>query len=231
MISALMWRKFQGSRVAIYAGGEKIENGEVDFEICVNQHHLSKNTWGLFSAAAKPPEFMTEAPNLKLLAIPSAARYRDEYIGMAREMRHCDIIDWPRDTYIGTIPDSENSYADEFVNTLAKELRTSPLSGIIAVAWALQLPIRQLYLSGFIFYYDAQRKKCPVKRDSHLIRPQIEWLRKRFWYDARIQVCENTFNVLGEEPRTFTLRVATEQDKTKSEIWDWKEIEQVEVVE
>ncbi len=73
-----------------------------------------------------------------------------------------------------------------WTNALCHELKTTPLTGIIAIAHILTLPISRLHITGFNFYADGY--SIPFKRDSHELKPQLDWLRHKVTTDRRITI-------------------------------------------
>jgi hypothetical protein len=79
----------------------------------------------------------------------------------------------------------------EWVNALCQTLGTLPLTGILAIAYLLSLPIREAYITGFDFYAQpngARRKSI----GPHLLDVQSRWLINRWWQDYRINLCDRT---------------------------------------
>lgn len=94
----------------------------------------------------------------------------------------------------------------EWLNKLHRELDTMPLTGMIAVAHLLSMPIAELELTGFDFY---QRMGIqPHHRDSHLLYPQIEWLGEQCAKDKRILVDEKLGSVVMKFIALKELRTA-----------------------
>jgi len=79
-------------------------------------------------------------------------------------------------------------------NVFCRELNTMPLTGIMAIRHLTLQPIRSLYITGFTFY--AENGKIPERRDSHDLRPQVEWLQNLLRTDLRVSVDETLKKLL-----------------------------------
>lgn len=89
-------------------------------------------------------------------------------------------------------------YDAQWSNTLCRELQTLPLTGIIAIAHLLTLPISSLLLTGFDFY-SISSGVLPVMRDSHYIPPQVEWLRRILRTDTRVTADRSLTELLAHD--------------------------------
>ncbi len=95
--------------------------------------------------------------------------------------------------YEGVSPRGE---AFEWLNALNKQLRSVPLTGILAADHLLQYPIGSLYVTGFDFWIDeieTLRRYDPLGRitywkHNHELRSQLRWLLHRAEVDRRVRL-------------------------------------------
>lgn len=89
--------------------------------------------------------------------------------------------------YSGACYQFENTlgFDTEWMNTLSHELGSRPLTGIAAIAFVLMFPIRELFITGFDFYY-SRFGFIPWEIPGHLLHAQVEWLAKRAKNNSRI---------------------------------------------
>lgn len=121
----------------------------------------------------------TEAPLLD---------YRGSFIIECRPLPDIPPSTWERPRgflrYDTNFYSGPNPYGPEheWLNSLHHELNTIPLTGMIAVAHLLSMPIQSLELIGFDFY-KAEGKDT---RDSHFLPAQMEWLERQVDRDRRL---------------------------------------------
>lgn len=104
-------------------------------------------------------------------------------------------IPYTSEMYMGLNPRAPE---EEWLNAFSHSLGTNPLTGILAIAYLLRFPIKELFITGFTFYKDGNGV-IPYQRDSHLIWPQLSWLRFLSQVDYRISMDKITSDiVMGE---------------------------------
>jgi len=85
----------------------------------------------------------------------------------------------------------------EWTNTLFRRLDTRPLTGLIAVEFVRLLPVASYYVTGFDFY------QCdgviPYAVGSHVLAPQVEYLRELREHDKRFSCDEQLARILDGE--------------------------------
>lgn len=118
--------------------------------------------------------------------------------GSFYEKAFCDLYDpsWV-EPYPAHIYRDKNPIGPEyeFCNIFAKRLGTVPFTGIFALHCLTLLPVTSIHVTGMTLYAD-ENWKIPEKRDSHLVRPQLQYLKELRRIDVRVTYDEALTKVL-----------------------------------
>lgn len=90
----------------------------------------------------------------------------------------------------------------EWLNCFRKEWEFHPCTGVVAAKHLLLYPIKELYLTGFTFYYDFKNKTFREKKGPHQIQRNIAALTNLFKIDARA-VPDQTLKTLLDLTTTY----------------------------
>lgn len=90
----------------------------------------------------------------------------------------------------------KNNWLHEWSNTFSHELNTDPLCGILAVRWATLLPVKSIFITAMDFYkHETGEFKDYIW--PHHITPQIEYLRRLWISDLRVEVDSHLYDLLN----------------------------------
>lgn len=185
------------ARVLLVGGADfdpsEYEKEDHDVWVRVNNHYLEQGGRCdvLYTGGCEELD-LSEAPQvvIECRPLPDELVQRD-WIKFLVETLNRKYLRYDTHLYQETNPFGPEH---EWLNNLHRELDTMPLTGMIAVAHLLSMPIKELELAGFDFYQ--RGGVLPSRRDSHGIYPQVEWLAEQCVKDKRLIVDERLGNTL-----------------------------------
>lgn len=192
---------FYNAEIAIVGGGPIEDQRRVDladFVVRTNNHieHQHGRCDVIFSAAQEEPRIGGHDP---ILFLPFKGPKLESWL----ELAHKDDLFVAR--WLHTRHVKRNPYGPEyeFWNVFNRELQTMPFTGIAAIAFFLSLPIQTLYVTGMSLYIDHGHALVTrddgsqfIKRDSHIINYQAQWLYQRSVLDHRLELDPNLHDLL-----------------------------------
>lgn len=198
MTNLHIMRQLQGKRVLLVGGGDtEYDNEHSDFHVVIrinDRYKGHRRTDALIVGSAINLDFSEELqPMLEWIAINRV------------DARLAELKQWADYNALSTVEFDTTVYREahpldgnEWLNKLGKEIHTTPLTGIVAVAMLLQCPLSWLHITGFTFYANEELKEVPAQIGCHQVRPQIDWLRSRFESDCRLTSDYKTIRVLTD---------------------------------
>jgi len=178
----LIREALRGLKIKVVGGAEYWDKvKDADFVVRINQHYLRQG--GRVNALYVGPGLDT----WELDCHPSFIAYSGAHVNYTSKwFKLCTDIRATDYRYYSLASKQANPFGvdAQWCNTLNHELGTNPLTGIIAIAHLLTLPIASLHITGFTFY--ASGSEIPLMRDSHHLVSQFEWLKARAKFDTRI---------------------------------------------
>jgi hypothetical protein len=104
--------------------------------------------------------------------------------------RGVSFMPYSPEQYAGLSP---HGHEFEWHNAFSKELDTTPFTGLSALALLRMLPVREVFVTGYTFYWREDRG-FPHVVPPHMIDSQLHWFRRLRANDARF-----SFDVAIEE--------------------------------
>ena len=173
----------------------------VDVVVRINQHLFKQDPARchmLFTAACEPCRLAELKKPPLAIAFDCIAPYAQQYKTYAIDNK-CLAMPFVNQSYKDKNP---YSVTQEWCNVLNKTVGTKPFTGMVALDYILQFPIKHVYCDGMDMHYaTAQRLKTTtgetlLRKDAHDILPQVVWLSNKVKTDARITICDDLTAVI-----------------------------------
>jgi hypothetical protein len=211
---------FYNKTIAIVGGAPGYDDEEAeerDLIIRINNHwsRSGGRADAIYSTATEPLTTTPDEP-LLYLAYDSAGEQAAQHDQWSRRYTLGAM------TYTNRIYGLPNPIGPEceWLNQFNRELGCEAFTGMLALRHIQMMPVKEIYLTGFTFYMDSERR-VPYMRDPHLIGPHIEWLARQRKYDMRLSMDEELGRIIDGDwsYQPYTILEATEDG--------WKRIEQM----
>lgn len=174
----------KGLRVCIVGGFDSIAWSYIrqsDFIIRINNHHLRQGgaMHANYNACCEP---VTERiGQCHFFALDLAGPY------------YPDFLKHGINTYSY---ENQISYKNNhWLLRLAREFKSKPLTGIVAIQHALIAKTEKIYLTGMTFYAN---QTIPDKRDNHAPLIQAQWLKRKVSEDSRLHPDTKLARILND---------------------------------
>jgi hypothetical protein len=187
----------------VIAGGGAVDWSQVldAWIVAINCHHMGKADMRLFAAGSlgeylkRPgvgadPERLFPAEDLAF-ALYEATIEPEHVEALVERFPWSARLPFFADLSYGR---SSHGSIHEWTNTLFRRLDTRPLTGLIAVEFVRLLPVASYYVTGFDFYQTAG--VIPYAIGSHVLAPQVEYLRELRKHDKRFSCDEQLARIL-----------------------------------